>query len=490
MFKNFALCGLAFCGLADYALAYDEMPTSRVRWEESSTPVSYVPTIKASQVIELGPASQEELLAFANANYAAQKGSIEKPLQIGFGREIPAGQAKFSLAELPWQWAGDKHFVTAIEVTSKGASALRAALSVDSTQPAFYKRSKSVFGLNSVDRDTGPDLAAPLDYTAQGKGLNGGFEIRTFNADGKESFSTAINADADDITWLPIVNGDRVNLELHWYGDTIPYDLSLSIPRVSHLMVHPAASDQEINSKVAGSCNLDIACHANDSTPAFLETAKAVARMTITDSRGASGLCTGTLLNNRNTPRRNLFYTAAHCVSTAGEAASVVTWWFYENVNCHSGVLRNGRQTLTGGARLLYAHTTRDVALLELNSAPPMGATYAGWTEDTDFLDDGIYGIHHPDGDVKKFVLGTIVQRNVTFSGRRPLYRMAWAWGTTEGGSSGSGIFAHKIDRLDHDYQLVGGLYGGTASCTMQTAPDYYSMFSDVYPLIRSYFGE
>ena len=63
-----------------------------------------------------------------------------------------------------------------------------------------------------------------------------------------------------------------------------------------------------------------------------------------------------------------------------------------------------------------------------------------------------------------------------------------WLQGTTEGGSSGSGLFT-----LDGgQYYLRGGLHGGYASCantgtTNSNNIDWYSRFDVDFPSIRQY---
>jgi hypothetical protein len=69
--------------------------------------------------------------------------------------------------------------------------------------------------------------------------------------------------------------------------------------------------------------------------------------------------------------------------------------------------------------------------------------------------------------------------------GTLPFIEMRWSSGTTEGGSSGSGLFTPG----GAQYLFRGGLWGGTASCTATNGVDYYSRFDLVYPDIASYLG-
>ena len=58
----------------------------------------------------------------------------------------------------------------------------------------------------------------------------------------------------------------------------------------------------------------------------------------------------------------------------------------------------------------------------------------------------------------------------------------AWDDGTTEGGSSGSGLW-------DQNGLLVGQLYGGQASCSFNVN-DYYGKFNVSFPLLQQWLGD
>jgi lysyl endopeptidase len=60
-----------------------------------------------------------------------------------------------------------------------------------------------------------------------------------------------------------------------------------------------------------------------------------------------------------------------------------------------------------------------------------------------------------------------------------------WSSGTTESGSSGSGIWTASGGQ----YYFRGGLWGGTAACTATTGTDFYSRFDQAYPALAQYLG-
>jgi hypothetical protein len=284
--------------------------------------------------------------------------------------------------------------------------------------------------------------------------------------------------------------GEKATVEIVLGRGQRPQFFELSIPSISHLDISPIASEAEISRSIvkigeSGSCENDIVCRVNPTT-GFLNAEKAVARMVFV-SKGRSYLCTGTLLNNNHSPKKHLYWTAAHCISTQKVADTLQTYWFYKATTCGGTTQAPGAVTLTGGAFLRHANTTRDTALLELKTAPPAGAFYAGWNSGAiAATGTAIEGIHHPAGDAKMYSLGSVTGLSTSIDRKSPLYEVVWTSGVTEGGSSGSALFTVAADG---SYQLRGGLYGGYSFCSAPNDPDYYSRFADVYASISTYFN-
>ncbi|AAW74520.1 trypsin-like peptidase domain-containing protein [Xanthomonas oryzae pv. oryzae] len=411
--------------------------------------------ILPTRVVQLAAPTSTEMSHVRERRIAQVKHG--QPLQIGFSRAVT--QPLVNLSKLDWQMAADGSRVASLKVSSAQAASLRASL---------------------VLRGVGATPGDPSKVTLRFAGNDG----RVFAQSGA-SFTTSGN----DIGWSPTVSGEDLLIELSLPAGLYPENFSLSIPQLSHLDISPTASRRDmmtIATGESGSCENDIVCRANP-TSGFTNAANAVARILFTTSEGTF-VCTGTLLNNSNSPKRHLFWTAAHCISTQTVAETLQTYWFYDAAKCNGKTASLQATTLTGGAFLRHANTRRDTALLELKTAPPSGAFYAAWNSAAiGSTSTSIVGIHHPAGDVKKYSLGTVTALSSSIDGKKPLYRVVWSDGTTEGGSSGSGLFTVASDGA---YQLRGSLYGGFAQCTAQTAPDYYSRFSDVYSTISTYFGQ
>jgi len=400
------------------------------------------------------PLETERLAAMQRHNVA----NSGKRLQIGIHRNVADEAASLLPADLAWAAVpGGK--VLRFDVASPQAAAMRVGL----------------------------DL----------RGLPDGAELRVASATGGVvSFVDATEmksaVDGNGVYWSPFTDGDTQRLELF-----VPATAAAFMPRVrsaSHLVTSPLRPLNLAKLGTSGACNIDVACRTSTLGQAFINAKNAVARMAFSTADG-SFTCTGTLLNDSvSATQVPYFYTAAHCISIQTEASTLATFWNYETPTC--GVLSAGTNTqVTGGADLLFATLASDASFLRLRSTPPAGAFFAGWNAATLTAPTATIAIHHPDGDNKKYSRGTHngFTANVNIGGQvvTSTARSSWAEGTTEGGSSGSGLFTLS----GSEYQLRGGLAGGSASCanTTQTEAngnvDYYSRFDQVYPSLQQWLG-
>ncbi len=194
---------------------------------------------------------------------------------------------------------------------------------------------------------------------------------------------------------------------------------------------------------------------------------------------GGSGLCTGQLLNNCASDGTPYFLTANHCVS--GGVGGWVFRFNWESPTCTPTQNGPTNQTVSG-ASLLVNSGGSDVALLELNSTPPAnyGVYYSGWDATGDTPANQTC-IHHPSGDVKKISFDDQSAGMSNWGGAACWHIFAWDDGTTEPGSSGSGLW-------NEDHRLIGQLYGGTASCS-NNVDDYFGRFNVSYPLLQPHLG-
>ncbi len=227
----------------------------------------------------------------------------------------------------------------------------------------------------------------------------------------------------------------------------------------------------------SGSCNVDVACSQANG---WGDQIRAVGVYSI---QGIIA-CTGTMLNNTEGDLRPLFLTADHCGITPGNDQTVVVFWNYQNSSCRtpgssqSGGAGNGQlNRFQSGSTLRANWSGTDFALIELDDAPnpAWGVYWAGW-ERTSGSPPSAVGIHHPNGEEKRISfendpLITTSAGGSTSPGNGRFLRVAdWDLGTTEPGSSGSGLF-------NPQKRLIGQLFGGDAACGNDD-PDWYGRLS------------
>ncbi len=221
-----------------------------------------------------------------------------------------------------------------------------------------------------------------------------------------------------------------------------------------------------------GACNNDVVCPVGDP---WRDEIRSVAAYTL----NGSDTCSGTMVMDADRSFTPYFLTAAHCNISAGNAATMVTIWNYESVNC--GDLSGGSRIDTvSGAFFRASRTNVDVSLVELASTPPedYNVYWAGWDK-SGVTPNGSVGIHHPGVDEKAISFNTdaltTINSCIGTGGVNSHWQVDnWEDGTTEPGSSGSGLW-------DPDtHLLVGFLSGGTASCSSITM-DCYGKVSEAW---------
>jgi hypothetical protein len=392
------------------------------------------PKADAASAVTFTPLPDVALQAVQEENTRNAAGIKAKALKIGVNRNADT-ETESAAPALTWENTGDGH-VARWAITSPGAKSMRAALRIRAL----------------------PD-DAELRFAGSGApgsimGVVSGKEANSLRDDG-------------NVYWTPVTEGETQSIEIWLPSAVNPQDTDIRLRAVSHLFASALEGFPDTGlAKAAGACEIDVVCR-NSLGSAFQGTASAVARMAFTTSEG-SFVCTGTLLNDL-TPDTQVpyFWSAAHCISTQSAANTLTTHWFYQAANCGGSSVSSNYRQLSGGAQILHVRVANDTLLLRLNNAPPSGATLAGW-DAAAFSSGNVTAIHHPDGDFKKVSFGK--GEGTTCSGinagsgvnAASLSMVSWSEGTTEGGSSGSGLFTTDDGR----YYLRGGLMGGFAACS------------------------
>ena len=385
-----------------------------------------------------------------------------RPLQIGFPRAIPSEYRGDLSPLIDWTPLDDGSIAGAVSVTSPGAQALRAAMRAELGSGGEIR----FFDENSADGNTG-QVSASQDFPVVTR--------EDFYDDGEP-----------EILWSPTVEGDTIGIEITLPSREALSEFSLSIEQVSHIYA-PMESLGYVPKELECPNHIDVQC----SVERFARNVdRAVARINYVMD-GGSYVCSGTLLNDSEADTFiPYFLTANHCVSTGTVARTVEARWFWQRASCGNASIDSRHTTTFGGTDLLETSVAQDSTLLQFKSSLPGELFYSGWSADPISHPTQVYGIHHPDGAVKKFSAGRTIRHR---DGRicedpendigcftvRDGIVVAWSEGTTEPGSSGSGLFSGPY--------LVGALSGGPPGCT--NSEDFYGSFQDFYPKIVRWLG-
>lgn len=287
---------------------------------------------------------------------------------------------------------------------------------------------------------------------------------------------TSADGDGDGGLQAPVVPGDSATIELRVPAAAWPLAAdALELGRIGAGFRDVFGREPVDFAKLgsigsSGRCNVNVACPLGEP---YTDESRAVAFYELVDDADSRWyLCSGTLLNDTAGDRRNLFLTAAHCVDSAAEAASMMLYWNYQSTSCASlGAPARGwfgdSQT---GAALRATRADVDMTLVELWQAPlaEWQVYYAGW-DASGTVPGGTVGIHHPAGDVKKITAGvapSVASSCIVDVPSAPAthwWTGPYSQGTTEGGSSGSALFGRAGD--SGGKRVIGTLSGGEAEC-------------------------
>ena len=382
--------------------------------------------------IVLPPPERDEMKAMERA---LGKG----PLAVGFHRDMPEAFAGDLVPRLEWVAQRDGSFVGVVSVTSPGAKALRAGLRGNPVAGIEIR----FFGEHAGTRH--PPLTA-----------------RDFQREG----------DGSALLWSPTVGGDTIGIEIALPSEKARDAFTLRIEALAHTTL-PAESLESAHKLDCPDVHIDVQCRADVIHDALQD---AVARIRFEDE-GLSYVCSGNLVNDKVTSTTvPYFLTANHCVQTRAVASSVEAWWFFQRATCGGATLDSRHPATTTGTDLLATDALYDLTLLRFRRMPPAGTALSGWSREELDHPVGAYGIHHPNGEEKKYSAGATAGSFLS-DGVAGAIAMTWREGTTESGSSGSGLFLR-----DGGY-LVGGLSHGPDCGPGIT--DFYGPFRHFYPQVR-----
>ena len=289
-----------------------------------------------------------------------------------------------------------------------------------------------------------------------------GDQVYIYNEDRSDvvgPFNHLNNKEWNGLATLP-VTGETIIIELRQVSPAATQQSILKIGQVTHGYRDIFGYAKRIYEKGlndSGSCNNNVICPEGDPWRCQI---KSVAIIIVS----GSGACTGTVLNNLAEDERPLFLTANHCLG--GNTSNWVFRFNWDSPTCTPTANGPTNQSVSG-ATLLANSAGSDFALMELSSSIPAAydVYYSGW-DATGTFPTNQTGIHHPSGDVKKISFDNQAAVHGTMSGAPCWQILAWEDGTTEPGSSGSGLW-------DQNHRLIGQLFGGQANCS-NNVNDFY----------------
>ena len=381
--------------------------------------------------IVLPPPSAEE-------KQAATQRDAKRPAMVGYHRDVPGGFKGDLSPRLDWIELPEGAFVSSLSVTSPGAESLRVG----------------------IRAELGPEG-----------------EIRFFGEQSDERFPVVthedfhIEGDEVETLWSPTVDGDTIGVEITLPSEKAMGVFSITIDSVAHTLV-PIGSLPVAPKLDCPHLHIDVACRAS-SIHRYVRDAVAHIRY---EDDGASYICSGTLVND-TVDATDIPYllTAHHCVDSGIVARTVEAYWFFQRARCDIDSLDSRYARTTSGADLLTANRTYDLSLVRIRGRLPAGLTLSGWSDASIDHPARVYGVHHPDGARKSYSAGS-TRGNYYSDGVSNAIAVTWSEGTSEAGSSGSGLF------LRDGGLLVGGLSHGP-NCGFRIT-DHYGPFRDFYPQI------
>ena len=304
-------------------------------------------------------------------------------------------------------------------------------------------------------------------------------------------------ADRTTTWWSPITDGQTQTVE--FFSRTRAGAMPIRLTGAAHVFTSAGSNFTKRTQDIgdSGACNVDIRCSSLQGSQAFMNARNAVAQMVFNDSNQVF-ICTGTLLND-TAPATQIpwFFGANHCFDnfqlpfkTAAQMQAVAntlnTLWFFEAQSCNAQGVPPYVQ-LVNGAQYIYNNQRADVLFLQLRDAAPAGAFFSAWSANALAQGANVVTIHHPEGDLKKVSEGTVVgTTNPPLAGGGttiPFSEVRYSSGTTEGGSSGAGLFSFDGSQ----YLLRGGLWGGAALCSNPMGTDNFSRLDQVYTALSPY---
>jgi V8-like Glu-specific endopeptidase len=383
----------------------------------------------------------------------------------GLTRGSTAGQARRGAPALAHP-THDGGFVWAAVVSSEAAGSIR--LHVESLSlPAnaalyFYSRSGEAFGPYT---DDGPNRTGEF-WTESVYGVEGILQVRL----------------ASPVTEADL---DAVSFRIVEAGIVTPKFAGPPPRRIETPPPGPGGDTWPCADNI--SCLVDANCV--NGTPADVAE-DAVAKMEWIQGAFIY-TCSGGLIADNNPTQGNFFLTANHCVSKNNTAQNVQFYWKFQTSGCNGTCPTNSTAVKTTGSTVSKSGRKGDFSLLHLNTNPPAGSVFLGWTTAPVANSNGVdlFRISNPNFGPQVFSQHDVSTSAVTCSGwpRGERIYSKDITGAIDGGSSGSPV-------VNSSSQIVGQLSGlcgfnvgdacdAASNATVDGAFAFY--YSQVQPILN-----
>jgi lysyl endopeptidase len=322
--------------------------------------------------------------------------------------------------------------------------------------------------------DAASQGAAGLRVKLEVAAIDAPIEVRVQGADSRVELMTVEPGRGE--AWTPWTEGAVQAIEIFSRAAQ-----PVSVGAIVHFTESPLAK------ATAGTCTVPTMCTTNDAAldAAIAQRKKSLIKINFVEG-GASYVCSATLVNTDRFPAPYVL-TANHCVGTAEAAASVTSFWFYEQSACDSSIaVITSPPQVAGGTQLVFTNANVDSSLLLMARNPPAGALYSGWSAAGVPTGAPTVSLSHPQGDTARLALGSVVGLLRIVGKPQDMYGVRFSRGIIQGGSSGSGLFTLAGGSL----QLRGILSGttirqaGGMSCTNLNEDALYGRMDILHPQI------
>jgi hypothetical protein len=264
--------------------------------------------------------------------------------------------------------------------------------------------------------------------------------------------------------WSPVVPGERAVLELYVPANT-QFEPELQLTRVGRGYRDLFRRNGDLTEKAAAkraTCNINVACSEGDP---WRDEIRSVGMYVFTVGPDQFA-CSGTLITDVPGSLTPFVLSAEHCPVDASNDQTVVMYWNHQTDNCQTFSDPNLSQNQSGA---IYRASRQDIdmRLFELEDQPSssFNVYYSGWDARTSTRPQSSVHIHHPNADEKSITFNDdpLTLNGGSCGGISCPANDYWCAntyerGTTERGSSGSGVW----DPATH--LLVGFLSNGVVA--------------------------